>query len=173
MMDMTPLFVCHANCCRSVLARYLYEHHCPGCTALGAGVEAGGEINDRALGMLRHWGVDASGHRPTQLTRALCDQAGGIFLMGPEYLRRLLFEYGSDLAAKAYLFADPFALPRSFRHGEYLVFDPSFDDRPVRELTREFRWFGDRVVQIRDALAGRGSRTLVPAVRYLAELARC
>jgi protein-tyrosine-phosphatase len=167
-----PLFVCHANCCRSVLARYLYEHQHPGSPALCAGIEAGDEINDRALKMLRHWGVDASGHRPVQLTRDLCDQAGGVFLMGPEYLRRLLFEYGSELAVRAYLFADPFALPRCFRNGEFLVFDPSFDHRSVGELTREFRWFRDRLRDIHDALAGRG-RELVPAARYLPTLARC
>ena len=48
----TPLFVCHANCCRSVLARYLYEHLCAGAPALGAGVAAGDVINDRAERML-------------------------------------------------------------------------------------------------------------------------
>jgi protein-tyrosine-phosphatase len=167
-----PLFICHANCCRSVLARYLYEHLSPGAVALGAGVEAGDEINDRALRMLAHWGIDASGHRPVQLTRELCDRAGGVFLMGPEYLRRLLFEYGADLADKAYLFADPFALPHSFGQGEYLVIDPSDDHRPVGELTREFGWFRERVKQIRESLAGRGARDLVAASRYLAALAR-
>ena len=74
-----PLFVCHANCCRSVLAHYLYEHLHPGFAALGAGVEAGEGLNDRAFRMLRHWGVDASAHRPVQLTRELCQRAGGIF----------------------------------------------------------------------------------------------
>src|SRR5207302_566231 len=111
-----PLFVCHANCARSVLAHYLYERLCPGSLALSAGVEADvtAGVNDRACRLLRHWGVDAGRHRPRQLTRALCAQADGIFLMGPEYLRRLLFEYGSDLAARAYLFADPFSKPLSF-----------------------------------------------------------
>jgi protein-tyrosine-phosphatase len=163
----TPLFVCHANCCRSVLAHYLYEHLCPGCTALSAGVEAGDEINCRADEMLRGWGADPGGHCPRQLTRVLCDQADGIFLMGPEYLGRLLNEYGEDLAGKAYLFADPFSLPRSFRRGEYLVFDPSFDSRPVVALHGEFRWFRDRVRQIHRALHGQESPPLVPATRYV------
>ncbi len=162
----TPLFVCHANCCRSVLAGYLYEHLFPGSHALHAGIEAGGEINDRALAMLRAWGIDASGHRPHQLTQGLCDQADGIFLMAPDYLRRVLEEYGANLADKAYLFADPFSEPKSFRRGEYLVYDPSFDERPVPVLLREFEWFRERVRQIHDALWGKG-KTLVPAARYL------
>jgi protein-tyrosine-phosphatase len=32
-----PLFVCYANCCRSVLAKYLYESLFPGSRALSAG----------------------------------------------------------------------------------------------------------------------------------------
>src|SRR5262249_6899058 len=147
-----PLFVCHANCCRSALAHYLYAHLCPGARALSAGVEAGDQINARAAAMLRGWGADPAGHRPRQLDLALCDAADGIFLMGPEYLRRLLAEYGIDLAAKAYLFADPFSLPRSFRRGEYLVYDPSFDNRPVAALLDEFHWFRQRVRQVHAAL---------------------
>jgi hypothetical protein len=85
--------------------------------------------------------------------------------MGPEYLRRLLAEYGTELAAKAYLFADPFSLPRSFSRGEYLVYDPAFDDRPVAALLHEFRWFRQRVRQVHAALHGNGP-TLVPTSRY-------
>jgi len=161
-----PLFVCHANCCRSVLAHYLYEDLCPGTTALSAGVSAGDEINDRAAAMLRCWGIDAGGHLPKQVDRPLCQRADAIFTMGPEYLRLLLQAYDTDLAGKAYLFADPFSLPRSFEHDEYLVFDPSFEDRPVAELVREFDWFRERVLQIHDALSGEG-KTLVPATHYL------
>ncbi|MCI0463044.1 MAG: hypothetical protein L0Z62_39355 [Gemmataceae bacterium] len=164
-----PLFVCHANCCRSVLAGYLYEHLFPGAHALHAGVEAGEQINERAAAMLSRWGIDAGGHSPHQLTRALCDRADGVFLMGPEYLRRLLDEYGDDLAGKAYLFADPFSTPKSFRRGEYLVDDPSFDSRSVGTLIREFEWFRERVSQIHDALWGKG-KPLVPAARYLSVL---
>lgn len=160
-----PLFVCHANCCRSVLAQYLYENLCPGTTAFSAGVEAGDEINDKAAAMLRYWGIDSGGHRPRQLDRSLCDRADAIFLMGPEYLRRLLAEHGPDLASKAYLFADPFTLPRNFHNGEYLVYDPSFDARPVKELVKEFAWFRDRVLQIHDALYGK-VLDLLPASRY-------
>jgi len=148
------------------MAQYLYESLCPGAQALSAGVEAGDEINDRAAAMLRCWGIDASGHQPRQLSRDLCDHAAAIFLMGPEYLCRLLRDYSADLAAKAYLFADPFSLPQSFRNGEYLVYDPSFEDRPIADLVREFSWFRERIVQIHKALSG-GSYGLVPAARYL------
>ena len=71
----TPLFICYANCCRSVLAYYLYRHLHADDPALSAGLFAGDCINDRALGMLRHWGIDASGHCPHQVDRQLCDQA--------------------------------------------------------------------------------------------------
>ena len=61
-----PLFVCHANCCRSVLAYYLYRHLC-GAAALSAAMEVGDCINDRALAMLNRWGIDAREHCPRQL----------------------------------------------------------------------------------------------------------
>ena len=53
-----PLFVCHANCCRSVLACYLYRHLCNNAPALSAGLEVGDRINDRAQRMLREWGIE-------------------------------------------------------------------------------------------------------------------
>jgi len=150
-----------------VLAKYLYEDLCPGSRALSAGVEVGDEINDRAAAMLRLWGIDASAHTPRRIDRDLCDRADVIFLMGPEYLRRLLQEYGHDLAAKAYLFADPFRLPGSLEDNEYLVYDPSFEERPVQELIVEFAWFRDRLLQIQRALAQRESQQrLVPAAEY-------
>ena len=160
-----PLFVCHANCCRSVLACYLYRHLCKA-PALSAGLEVGERINDRAERMLREWGIDANAHRPLKLSRDLCAEAGAIFVMGPSYLHRVVWEYGEDLAGKAYLFADPFTRPLSFGPGEYKVFDPSFDDRPTRELVREFAWMRERVLQIRLALLGVGRR-LVPLSQYL------
>ncbi len=160
-----PLFVCHANCCRSVLGQYLYEHLC-GSQALSAGVEVGDEINDRAAAMLQSWGIDARHHRPRRIDRSLCDQAAGIFLMGPEYLRRLLAEHGSDLAGKSYLFANPFTVPQSFDNGGYHVYDPSFDDRPIAELVAEFTWFTERVRQVHRSLSGQGP-ALIPASRYL------
>jgi hypothetical protein len=43
-----------------------------------------------------------------KLSRDLCAEAGAIFVMGPSYLHRVIWEYGEDLADKAYLFADPF-----------------------------------------------------------------
>jgi len=102
----TPLFICYANCCRSVLAYYLYRHLHADDPALSAGLFAGEYINDRALGMLRHWGIDASGHCPRQVDRELCDQASAIFVMAPAHLRRLLRLYGEYLDRKTYLFAD-------------------------------------------------------------------
>jgi protein-tyrosine-phosphatase len=162
-----PVFVCHANCCRSVLASYLYEHLCSGASALGAGVDAGDLINDRAERMLSGWGIDARKHQPRQLDRALCDQADGLFVMTPGILRCLLETWGRDLASKSFLFSDPFSLPRSFQHQEYVVRDPSFDEMEVAALHREFHWFRERVVQIHDALHGCGKRSLVAAECYL------
>ncbi|MBI2959657.1 MAG: hypothetical protein HYY28_05030 [Betaproteobacteria bacterium] len=161
-----PLFVCYANCCRSVLACSLYRRLCGNAPALSAGFEPGERINDRAEGMLREWGIEAGGHRPSKLTRGLCARADALFVMAPAYLHRLLREHGEDLAHKAYLFADPFSLPLSFASGEYVVRDPSFDHRPTRELLQEFAWMRERVLQIRLALLGDG-RKLVPASAYL------
>lgn len=162
----TPLFVCHANCARSVLAHYLYRHLSNDAPALSAGLEPGQRINERVEELLREWGIDASRHRPSKLSRDLCLRADAIFVMAPSYLHRLLREYGEDHASKAYLFADPFTKPVSFRNGEYTVYDPSFDDRPTSELLREFSWMRDRVLQIRLALLGDG-RPLVPVSEYL------
>jgi protein-tyrosine-phosphatase len=160
-----PLFVCHANCCRSVLARYLYQHFCKA-PALSAGLDAGEQINDRAEGMLREWGIDASAHRPIQLSRELCVQADAIFVMGPSYLHRMVSEYGEDLADKAYLFRDPFTTPASFGNREYTVWDPSFESRPPTELVEEFAWMRERVLDIGRAMVG-GGRRLVPLTEYL------
>lgn len=162
-----PLFVCHANCCRSVLACYLYRHLCNNAPALSAGFEPGERISDCAVRLLREWGIDASGHRPSKLARDVCVEADAIFVMAPSYLHRLLWEYGEDLASKAYLFADPFSTPVSFRRGEYTVHDPSFDTRPASELVQELGWMRERVLQIRLALLGDGRRP-VPVSEYLA-----
>jgi protein-tyrosine-phosphatase len=161
----TPLFICYANCCRSVLAFYLYRHLHPNAPALSAGLDPGEWINDRALGMLRQWGINASGHCPRQVDRELCDQADAIFVMAPAHLRRLLRLFGEDLDRKTYLFADPFSLPRSFHPGAYKVYDPSFDPRPVKELVHACLWMQERVRQIGQALRS-GDRALVAASRY-------
>jgi len=162
----TPLFLCYANCCRSVLAYYLYRHLHADDPALSAGLFAGECINDRALGMLRHWGIDASRHCPCQVDRDLCDQSGAIFVMAPAHLHRLLKYFGQDLDGKTYLFADPFSLPLSFYPGEYKVYDPSFDPRPVKELVHACGWMRERVQQIGLALRTKGN-TLVAASQYL------
>jgi protein-tyrosine-phosphatase len=161
-----PLFVCYANCCRSVLAYYLYRHLCGDALARSAGLEPGERISDAAVSMLKEWGIDASRHIPRKLSRDLCSEAEAIFVMAPSYVHRMIWEYGEDLANKAYLFADPFSTPRRFVAGEYRVHDPSFDDRPARELVIEFSWMRERVLQIRSALVGRGPR-LVPVSEYL------
>jgi protein-tyrosine-phosphatase len=164
-----PLFLCHANCCRSVLACHLYEHMCCGASALSAGLTPGEKTSDRALSLLAWWGIDATEHRPRQLDRPLCDEASAIFVMAPAYLRRLLLGYGADLASKAYLYADPFSCPESLGGGEYTVADPSFDERPTRVLAEEFTWMRERALQIRGALLGHG-RPLIAAASYLHRL---
>jgi protein-tyrosine-phosphatase len=138
--------------------------------ALSAGMEVGERPAARSVEMLAYWGVDASAHRPRQIDRALCDQAGPIFVMAAPYLRRLLIEYGEDLASKSYLFADPFTKPVCFAHREYAVNDPTWDTRSASELCAEHAWMRDRVAEINEALYGRG-RPLVPAADYLDILA--
>ena len=161
----TPLFICYANCCRSVLAYYLYRHLHADDPALSAGLNAGDCINDRGLGMLRHWGIDAGGHRPRQVDREVCDQADAIFVMAPAHLHRLLSRYGDDLDQKTYLFADPFSQPRSFHPGEYKVYDPSFDPRSIEQLVEAYFWMRERVQQIGQSLRS-GGTALVAASQY-------
>jgi protein-tyrosine-phosphatase len=163
----TPLFLCHANCSRSVLASYLYRQLCPGAAVDSAGLDPGAQTSDRALAMLAWWGIDATAHQPTKLDRRMCDEASAIFVMAPPYLRRLLLDYGPDLARKSYLYADPFSHPKSLLgNSGYTVRDPSFDERPPVELVSEFGWMRDRTRQIRGALVGRG-RPLIAAASYL------
>jgi len=69
---MTPLFVCHANASRSMLAAYLYQHLC-GATALYAGVYVGALPAPTSVALLARWGIDASAHRPPP-NRSLCDR---------------------------------------------------------------------------------------------------
>ncbi len=85
--------------------------------------------------------------------------------MAPAHLHRLLKSYGQDLDGKTYLFADPFSKPLSFHPGEYKVYDPSFDPRPIEELVYACRWMRERVEQIGEALRNGGVR-LVAASRY-------
>src|SRR4029453_1892323 len=108
--------------------------------------------------MLRAWGIDASAHRPRKLSRDLCVEASAIFVMGPSYLHGVIWEFGEDLADKAYLFADPFTRPVSFSNGAYKVSDPSFDNRPTSELLSEFEGMRGGVRPIRLALLGEGRR---------------
>jgi protein-tyrosine-phosphatase len=149
-----------------VLACYFYRHLCNHAPARSAGLEPGEQINDRAERMLRAWGIDPSGHRPTKVSRDWCMGADAIFVMAPPYLHRLLREYGDDLASKAYLFADPFSTPVSFAGGAYTVRDPSFDARPTSELMHDVSWMRERVLEIRLALLGCGRR-LVPVSEYV------
>jgi len=133
--------------------------------ALSAGMEVGERPAARSVEMLAFWGIDASAHRPRQIDRAVCDEADAIFVMAAPYLRRLLTEYGEDLAIKSYLFADPFTRPECFSNREYAVADPTWDTRPASELCAEHAWMRDRVSQIHDALRGRG-RPLIAAAAY-------
>ena len=166
---MIPLFVCHANCSRSMMAAHLFRDSARA-PALSAGMEVGEQPAARALEMLAYWGIDASAHRPRQIDRAVCDEVSAIFVMAAPYLRRLLIEYGEDLGVKSYLFADPFTRPVCFARREYAVNDPTWDIRAVSHLCAEHAWMRDRVAQINEALHGRG-RPLVPATDYLNLLA--
>lgn len=149
-----------------MVAEHLYRHLC-GAPANSAGIIVGDVPAPRSLALLAHWGIDATGHRPRQLSRHLCDAATAIFTMGPTYTYGLLLDYGRDLAAKTYLFADPFSQPISFGCGEYLVLDPGFDARPTGEVVPDYAWMRERVLAIRLSLLGYSPRPLVPASGYL------
>src|SRR3989442_11079523 len=92
-----PLFVCHANCCRSVLARYLYRHLCNKAPALSAGLEAGERVNDRAERMVQEGGIDASAHPPLKLPRDLCAGARAIFVVGASCFDPGILGYWEEL----------------------------------------------------------------------------
>ena len=64
---MIPLFVCHANCSRSMMVAYLFRDIARA-PALSAGMEVGEQPAARALEMLDYWGIDASAHRPGRST---------------------------------------------------------------------------------------------------------
>ena len=119
--------------------------------------------------MLAFWGIDARGHSPRQVDRAVCDEASAIFVMAAPYVRRLLIEYGADLGVKSYLFADPsrgpWFCPPPVRHER-----SHSDTRPASDLCTEHAWMRERVAEINEALQGRG-RPLVPAASYLDILA--
>jgi hypothetical protein len=85
--------------------------------------------------------------------------------MAPPYVRRLLLEYGRDLADKTYLYGEPFRRPEAFGP-EHTVPDPLFDPRTTGKLVEQFSWMRERTLQIRQSLLGHG-RPLVPPVSYL------
>ena len=147
------------------MASYLYRHLCPAAVVLSAGLDPGEHTSETALVMLAQWGIDATRHHPTKLDRRRCDEASAIFVMAPPYVRRLLLEYGRDLADKAYLYGEPFRRPEAFGP-EHTVPDPSFDPRPTEKLVERFSWMRERTFQIRQSLLGHG-RPLVAAASYL------
>lgn len=163
-----PLFVCHANVSRSMLAEHLYRD-LAGAPALSAGCwpEPGSGAAPATAALLTHWGGDCGAHRARPITRDLCDQATHIFTMAPHYSAAIFLAHGVDLAAKTYLFADPFTVPTSFEHAEYHVVDPGFDHRPTWQVVADHAWFRERVLAIRLALLGYSPRPLVPATAYL------
>ena len=147
---------------------YLYRHLCPAAVVLSAGFDPGEHTSDTALAMLTYWGIDATRHHPTKLDRRRCDEASAIFVMAPPYVRRLLLEYGRDLADKAYLYGEPFRRPEAFGP-EHTVPDPSFDPRPTEKLVEQFSWMRERTLHVRQSLFGHG-RPLVAAASYLSLL---
>ena len=164
-VSLVPLFVCHANRCRSVLARYLYVHLCQA-PAASAGLDAGEWINDRAEGMLHCW---VSMRTRTGLCnfRAACapqparSSSWGLILAPP----------GLRVPAKTLPTSVTCSRTRSrtgvLQQRHCKVVDPSFDARLSADLAREFEWMRERVIQIRKSLLGQGQR-LVPLSEYLA-----
>jgi len=166
-VDCVPLFichVCHANCCRSVLASYLYRHLCAGAPVLSAGLEPGVQSSDRALAMLARWGIDARRHRPVKLDRELCNQARAV-CDDPSVRTSAAARVRCRSGGQDSPLSNPFIRPGSLAPEKYTVTDPSFDERPIYELVEEYSRMRDHV-QIREALLGRGRR-LVAAASYL------
>lgn len=79
----TVLFVCVSNAGKSVMAQHLMRHHAgDAITAQSAGTNAKTAINDLSAHVLAELGIDASNHRPAQLTNELIDRADLVIIVG-------------------------------------------------------------------------------------------
>lgn len=79
------LFVCVSNAGKSVMAQGLMRHLAPTqITALSAGTNAKGAVNDVSAQALAELGIDVSAHRPTQLTAAMIEDADLVVVVGTQ-----------------------------------------------------------------------------------------
>ena len=81
----TALFVCKANAGRSQMSAALFERAAGGRhRALSAGSEADpdGEVHPPVVAVMREIGIDLSGRRPKQLSRAMQERADLAVTMG-------------------------------------------------------------------------------------------
>lgn len=81
----TVLFVCVSNAGKSVMAQALMRRLAPTrITALSAGTNAKGAVNDLSAQALAELGIDVSAHRPTQLTPAMIEDADLVVVVGTQ-----------------------------------------------------------------------------------------
>ena len=85
------LVVCEGNICRSPMAQGLFAARLPGWRVASAGLGAlvGAPADPMAVALLRERGVDITGHRALQITRALCLESDMVLVMEREQRQRL------------------------------------------------------------------------------------
>lgn len=119
------LVICEGNICRSPMAQGLLAHALPGMQVRSAGLGAlvGSPADETAIRLMQERGIDISGHRATQINRAMCLESDVVLVMDPAQRARVEALY-------------PQARGRVFRLGEHTKRD--IPD-PYRQREQAFR----------------------------------
>ncbi|NML43759.1 low molecular weight phosphotyrosine protein phosphatase [Ramlibacter sp. G-1-2-2] len=119
------LVLCEGNICRSPMGAALLARGLPDVRVQSAGLNAlvGSPADKAAVELMRERGLDITGHRALQVTRAICQDADMVLVMDAEQRKRLLEQY-------------PEARGKVFRMGEYTDLDVP---DPYRQPMQAFR----------------------------------
>lgn len=137
------LTVCIGNICRSPMAHVLLAQALPDLRIASAGTAAlvGHPADSMAVELMRERGLDLSGHRATQVSQLLCQQADLILVMDPQQRQHLENRY-PQVRGKIYRIGhfiqqdvpDPYQQPRAaFEHALALI------EQGVQDWTQRIR----------------------------------